>query len=305
MDSARRPAHRPPHRLGAAVAALAVAAGLAAVPASGAAAAGGTVSVLYAASLTQLMEQQVGPAFLKATGYTLAGLPAGSKQLAQEIASGQQRADVFISASPQPDAVLLAHPAHGAITWYATFASSPLVIGYNPRSRFAKALLKGPWYAVMREKGFRLGRTDPVLDPKGALTEKFMTAAASYYHQPHLVSQVLGPTENPSQVFAEETLVGRLQAGQLDAGFFYRNEAVTAHIPFITPPAALTMGALFTIALPAGGQDPAGAVAFVKFLLGPRGQALMRQAGLLFSAPTVFAEQVPKALWPVLYPWLG
>jgi molybdate/tungstate transport system substrate-binding protein len=39
-----------------------------------------------------------------------------------------------------------------------------------------------------------------------------------------------------SQFFPEQTLLGRLEAGQLDDGFFYSIEAREAGIPFIAPP---------------------------------------------------------------------
>jgi molybdate/tungstate transport system substrate-binding protein len=272
------------------------------------AAARGTVQVAYAGSLVQVMNTQIGPGFERATGYRFAGLPGGAQALAEEIASGQVRADVFVSAATGPDELLLRRPAHGAIAWYAPFASSPLVIGYNPRSRFAAALRRGPWYRVMAEPGFRLGRTDPRLDPKGALTVRFAEAAARYYHDPRLVQQVLGSPENPAQVFPEETLVARLQAGQLDAGFFYRSEAVAARLPYLTPPAALTFGALYTVALPAGGPDPAGAIAFVRYLLGPAARAMLVRDGFTLETPkavTTDPATVPAALRALLHVEVG
>ncbi|HLN41269.1 MAG TPA: hypothetical protein VK215_02380, partial [Acidimicrobiales bacterium] len=53
-------------------------------PATTAAKASGPVDVLYAGSLLDLMQQQIGPAFNKATGYTVSGFSAGSTALASE-----------------------------------------------------------------------------------------------------------------------------------------------------------------------------------------------------------------------------
>jgi len=48
-------------------------------------------------------------------------------------------------------------------------------------------------------------------------------------------------------VFPEETLVGRLQAGQLDArAFFYANEAKEAGIPTVTL-GAIQLAATYTV----------------------------------------------------------
>src|SRR5271167_380546 len=66
----------------------------------------GTVDVLYAGSFLDLMEQQVDPAFHRATGYTVSGFSAGSTALATEISGGTQVGDVFISASPAVNASL-------------------------------------------------------------------------------------------------------------------------------------------------------------------------------------------------------
>jgi molybdate/tungstate transport system substrate-binding protein len=188
------------------------------------------------------------------------------------------------------------------VRWYASFGTSPLVIGYNPQSRFASDLRSAAWYGVMTRPGFRLGRTDPKLDPKGALTLELVQRAAQYYHQADLRSRVLGPDDNPAQVFPEETLVGRLEAGQLDAGFFYTLEAVQAHIPYIAPPAAIALGAEYTITVVRGAPNPDGAAAFVAYLLGPQGKRIMTQDGLAVLAPRLSGDPAaaPATLRTVL-----
>jgi molybdate/tungstate transport system substrate-binding protein len=133
------------------------------------------------------------------------------------------------------------------VSWYINFARSEMVIGYNPNSRFAsdfQAAASGtkPWYQVLEESGLRLGRTDPILDPKGQATIYLMELAEKYYNQPGLAQKILGANENTSQIFPEEELVARLGAGQLDAGFFYINEAKAAHIPYIILPDQINLG---------------------------------------------------------------
>ncbi len=254
-------------------------------PPSQAAAAHGDVSVLYAGALVSLMEQRIGPAFNHAGGYRFQGFAGGSLALAHEIRGKVRRADVFISAAPSVNRGLMGAANGDWVRWYVPFAQAPLVIGYSGRSRFAPQWKSTPWYRIMAEPGFRLGRTDPKLDPKGALTIQLLHAAARYYHRPGLTGRLLGPQENPSQVFAEETLVGRLQAGQLDGGFFYSNEAVQAHIPFVTPPAAIDPKAVFTVTIVQGAPNPRGALAFVRFLLGSQGRSMLRRAGLTLVTP--------------------
>ncbi len=242
--------------------------------------AGSNVAVLYAGSLINLMQGSVGPAFDHATGDHFRGYAGGSKLLANEIAGHLRRADVFLSAAPGVNARLMGAKHGDWVRWYITFAQSPLVIGYNPRSRFAPLWHSRPWYVVLQTPGLRIGRTDPRLDPKGVLTVELMRRAQAYYHIPGLVRRVLGGRENSAQVFPEETLMGRLQSGELDAGFFYATETAAAGIPAVTLPPSITPKALYTISLVRNAPHPRAALAFVTFLLGPQGRTLMRTHGL-------------------------
>jgi molybdate transport repressor ModE-like protein len=132
------------------------------------------VNVLYAGSLVNLMEHGIGPAFDKATGDQFRGFGGGSTGLANQIKGKLRRGDVFISASPKADDILMGSANGDWVDYYITFAKSPLVIGYNPNSKFAADLKTKPWYEVLREPGIRIGRTDPKLDPKGALTVQLL-----------------------------------------------------------------------------------------------------------------------------------
>jgi molybdate/tungstate transport system substrate-binding protein len=197
---------------------------------------------------------------------------------------------VFISASPKVNDAL-SGPANGEwVRWYIHFARSPLVIGYNPASRFAADFKTKPWYEVLQEPGLRLGRTDPQLDPKGALTVQLMAHAEEVYGRPGLAQQVLGAPENPAQVLPEENLVGRLQSGQLDAGFFYSTETADLGLPAVALPAEVGLSAHYTVTILRDGANPAGAAACVAFLLGPQGRAVLAEHGLEAVKPEVSGD---------------
>jgi molybdate/tungstate transport system substrate-binding protein len=260
------------------------------------AAAHGPVDVLYAGSLVNLMERDLGPKFTAATGYQFSGFGAGSAQVANQIKGGVRQGDVFISASPQVNATLEGAGNGNWVSWYASFAKGNLVLGYNPNSRFAAQLRTEPWYQVIGRPGFQLGRTDPVLDPKGQLTVQALTQAADVYHD----SALLGLTKTTAGVFPEETLVGRLQAGQLDAGFFYSNEAREAGIPTVTL-GAIHLAATYTVTVLNRAPHASGAVAFVNYLLGSKGQGILTPHGLiLIKPPQLAGSGVPASLRPVL-----
>lgn len=244
------------------------------------ASAAGTVSVLYAGSLVNLMEHRIGPAFDQASGDRFQGYAGGSNLIANQIKGKLRQGDVFISANPKVNASLMGSANGDWVSWYISFAQSPLVVGYNLSSKFAADFKTKPWYQVLSEPGIRLGRTDPKLDPKGRLTLDLMKQAETVYKSPDLSQRVLGAPENPDEVLPEETLVGRLQSGQLDAGFFYSTETSDAKIPAISLPAAIAPRAVYTVTIVRDAPDPDGADRFVTFLLGADGQNLMRSHGL-------------------------
>ena len=96
-----------------------------------------TVDVLYAASLVNVMERGIGPGFDKLGGDHFRGYPGGSNDIAYQIKSILRSGDVFISAVPEVNDRLMG-PQNGSwVSWYITFAESPLVLGFNPTSRFA------------------------------------------------------------------------------------------------------------------------------------------------------------------------
>jgi molybdate/tungstate transport system substrate-binding protein len=239
----------------------------------------GTVSVLYAGSLVNVMEHDLGPAFTHADGYGFEGVGAGSTELVAQIKGGIRQADVFISASAKANAGLEGASNGDWESWYVTFARTPLVIGYNPSSRFASQLRSKPWYQVITEPGIRVGRTDPKLDPKGKLTVEALEEAARTLQMPSLAHAL-----SAFDVFPEESLVGRLEAGQLDAGFFYADEAQEQHIRTV-PLTPVAKSATYTVTILKRAPDRRGAQAFVSFLLGPRGRAILSRHGLVMLSP--------------------
>jgi molybdate/tungstate transport system substrate-binding protein len=96
----------------------------------------GTVQVLYAGSLGAVLEKTVGPEFEKSSGLTYQGEGQGSLGAAKMIFDGLRSPDVFISADAAVNDKVLMTPAKKLTDWYVTFASSAMVLGYNPNSKF-------------------------------------------------------------------------------------------------------------------------------------------------------------------------
>jgi molybdate/tungstate transport system substrate-binding protein len=235
----------------------------------------GTVSVLYAGSLVDYMENQLGPSFQRATGYGYQGYGGGSTEVANEIKGGVRQGDVFVSASAKADQALEGAANGGWVSWYSAFAASPLVLAYNRKSAFAAELRRGvPWYKVIAKKGILVGRTDPKLDPKGVLTVEAVEAAARKLHD-RALARALGSFS----VFPETALVGRLQAGQLDAGFFYQVEAASAHLVTV-PLTPVYKYAEYTLTVLNRAQNPIGGAALVRYLLNAARTYTLKRNGL-------------------------
>src|SRR6204780_612536 len=256
----------------------------------------GDVDVFSAGSLDTLMTKSVGPAFPAATGFTLVDPSHGSGTLAADIKNKTAVADVFVSASPTDDTILMGSANGNWVSWYAAFASSPEVLGYYPKSKFAKDLQTMPWYKVITLPGFRLGRTDPTQDPGGVLAAEALNETATAQNLPALKTLA---TEQ-SDVYSEDPEEGDIQTGQLDGAFLYEADAKPQATPYVKL-TGTNLAGQYTIPLINNAPHEAAAEAFIKFLLGPTGQAEMKADNFEIVSPAkVTGTGVPSALSSVL-----
>ena len=150
-------------------------------------AAGGSVNVFYAGSLVNLNENLVGPAFASASGYSYLGKGAGSGAIANQIKGKLATPDVVEFADPAVNSTLMGSANGNYVSWYMTFATSQLVIGFDPKSPVAMEFVqvqkhKLPFYKALQQKGLKIGRTDPNLDPKGYRAIWMANLTQKIYH---------------------------------------------------------------------------------------------------------------------------
>jgi molybdate/tungstate transport system substrate-binding protein len=290
----------------------------------------GKVFVMYAASLIKTFEQTLGlgPSYEKKTGYTYSGEGRGSVQIANMILDGQRRPDVFVSAGTIPIMKLMMtnNNADGGIRnqqlnqplaqWLVKFASAEMVIAYSPTSHFHLDLDKAkkgliPWYRALSQPGFKFGRTDPELDPKGYYMVIAAKLANTYYNDKNIKQSILGQDRNPRQIFPEETLTTTLETGQLDAIAAYKHEAIAKGLPYIRLPSQINLRdpafsdiyrkawyttntgktiygepIYFSVTIPeAIVNNLADAVSFVTYLLSSDGQHILQSQGLNYIKP--------------------
>jgi molybdate/tungstate transport system substrate-binding protein len=288
----------------------------------------GKVFVMYAASLIKTFENGVGPSFEKKTGYTYTGEGRGSVQIANMILDGQRKPDVFVSAGTIPIIKLMMNNTgiskqqqqqqqQPLVQWLVKFASAEMVIAYSPTSHFHLDLDKAKkgqisWYQVLSQPGFKFGRTDPELDPKGYYTVIAAKLANLYYNDQNIKQRILGQDRNPKQVFPEEALTTTLETGQLDAIAAYKHEAIAKGLPYITLPSQINLAnptysdfykrasytlntgkivygepIYFSATIPkATVNNLSGAVSFLMFLLSSDGEHILRNQGLNYIKPT-------------------
>jgi len=312
------------------IAAAAVVLCLFGIVAAPVAAAGGAVNVYYAASLKALNENSVGPAFQSQTGYTYQGFPNNSGLIVNELKAHLINPDVIEFADAGLNSQLMGSANGRIVKWYITFARTHLVIGFNPKSKFAPMFRrvqqhKLAWYKPLLAKGLKFGRTDPNSDPKGYRVIFAFNLAEKLFGLKNFATRVLGPIKNPDpkganslspQVFPEATLVSQLTSGNLDAGVFYLPEAQAAKIPYMGLPQSISFGnskyaklddtqhytnskgiritgspTYYTISIPSTVKNKAGAIAFAKFALSKKAAVLGARVGLQTVAHTIYGDK--------------
>lgn len=294
----------------------------------------GSASVAYAGSLQLVNDRFVGPAFTKATGMSYQGRGGGSFGVAQLIAGKQITPNVFESIGAAP--IKIVKPAF--TNWAIGFASSPLVVAYSSQSPFAaqlKAIAEGKkplldLFALLENPAFHLGRTNPQTDPQGQAFIFMLRLAAQRFHLPAgTAAKILGSINNPNQIFAEEAILSRLQAGQLDAASAFLPEAIQRHLPYIALPSAINLGdpadakaygtqrltlkngkvakgvplEIYVTTIKGTPSQEAG-IAFVKFLLSSTGEGIYAREGYTITKPVFWGKKasVPTAILSTLGP---
>jgi len=272
----------------------------------------------------------VAPAFQTATGLKYTGRAGPSDGLQAEISSGEITPNVFEAVGG--DNITPLFPKF--TKWYVQYAATSIVVAYNPKSKYAsqfKAIASGTkpiqdLFALMEKPGFKLGRTDPNLDPQGRGFIYMLELAQAQYHLPSdTVAKILGTTNladaNSPQIFDEAALPARLQAGQLDASSAYQSQAIQLHLPYILLPPAINLGdpALAThyhtasititgnvtkhgspiiINITTIGPPSSAGTAYVKYVLSQAGLALYKQGGYTLLPPTAFGtvSAIPSSI---------
>jgi molybdate/tungstate transport system substrate-binding protein len=294
---------------------------------------GKKVFVMYAGSLVKIFEDVIGPAFQNETGYTYVGEGKGSVQVTNLIRDGFRTPDIFVSAGTIPIMKLINNTTPPLAEWLLEFGSAEMVIAYSKDSPYYNDLEKArkgkiPWYDVVSKEGFKFGRTDPELDPKGYYAIITAKLANIFYNDMSIKERVLGEDRNPKQIFPEEILKTILESGQLDAVVAYKHEAISRGLPYITLPSEINLSdpafsdfykkanytlesdqktiygepVFFSITIPQSVKNKDGATSFVSFIISKNGSQILENQGLhpIITIPKGDTDKIPLPIKAVI-----
>ncbi len=255
----------------------------------------GTANLAAAGSLEGVIQTRLQPAFESTTKDSVVTKFAGSGALTEMVKDGEIDPGVFLSIGAGPIEALFPHRCR----YVMTLATDPLVLAYSPRSRYApqlNAIKDGqkPFkdlFTLLEQQGFRLRRTDPVVDAQGGYFILMLRLAERVYRLPTgTAARILGATgSNPigssTQIVDENALATEIASGTFDAGSDFLTEARQCHLDYIrlppsidfADPAELSRYASVTLRL-SGGEPLRGGLITLDdtFVLAPRDQPRSR-----------------------------
>ena len=158
---------------------------------------------------------------------------SASRVACMKVATQGREADVVLSADAELIDDLL---MPDATSFNVLFAQNGLVIAYNADSPLATELQHGtPWQKALSRGDWRIGIANPETAPVGyrALLALRLndTVAARELRLGGTIAAALRPEWQRPDV---TKLLAPLQAGDLDAAFVYRSEALQHGLPYVT-----------------------------------------------------------------------
>jgi len=257
---------------------------------------------------------------------------AGSRTCARKITDLGKPCDIMASADYTVIDNLLI-PDHAA--WDIAFATNEMAIMYRPDSRFAREINGSNWPDILLKEGVNYGHSDPNSDPCGYRTLLTWQLAEIFYDRPGLYQQLRQHCP-PRNIRPKETdLIALLESGELDYLFIYRSICEQHHMPYVTLPDQINLKSaryaefykqaevkisgkkpgewirkrgkpmIYGITICNNAPNRDAAIAFIRFLIGPEGRAIMAANGQPPLWPVRVsgdAAKLPPALQQVIPP---
>ncbi len=289
----------------------------------------GKLIIFHAGSLTVPVAKLAASFQAQYPNVTFETEAAGSRTTARKVSELGREADIVMSADYTViDNLLIPDFAD----WNVQFARNTMVIAYTDHSRYADEINGENWYEILTRDGVVYGHSDPNADPCGYRTLLVWQLAEAHYGVPGLYES-LEEHCPPENVRPKETdLLALLQSGDMDYAFEYRSIAVQHGLEFVELPDEINLSRVeqadfykqatvevsgtepgttitqvgkpivYGVTIPRNAPSPDLAIEFVKFLLGPEGQAIVEEAGQPPIVPPVASdkEALPLTLRPLV-----
>jgi molybdate/tungstate transport system substrate-binding protein len=291
----------------------------------------GNLVIFHAGSLTVPVDELAQAFQEKHPDVTFETEAAGSRTTARKVSELGRQADLVMSADYTViDTLLIPDFAD----WNVRFARNTMVVAYTDEAKFADEINSSNWYEVLPRDGVVYGHSEPDADPCGYRTLMVWQLAEKHYDAPGLYEKLDEncPPENIRPKSVE--LIALLESGDMDYAFEYRSVAVQHDLNFVELPEKINLSMVehadfysqaevelsgaepdetvtkkgkpivYGVTIPNNAPSPELAVAFVKFLLGPEGQAIMEEQGQPPIVPPVTADmdKLPDALQEMVEP---
>ena len=231
---------------------------------------------------------------------------AGSRTCARKITDLKRASDVMASADYTVIENLLL-PDYAE--WNISFATNEMAIMHREDSKYAKEINGKNWHEILLKEGVEYGHSDPNCDPCGYRSQLVWQLAEKHYRMPGLYKKLRDRCP-PRNVRPKETdLIALLEAGQIDYLFIYRSVCEQHKMPFVELPEEINLKSaahesfykqasikvtgkmpgefirktgkpmVYGITIPTNSPNKETAIAFVAFVVGPEGQAIMKRNG--------------------------
>jgi len=301
----------------------------AAMTLSGAQTAEPIVLTIFAAGTLAVPFKEVSAIFEKQNpNVTVHAQFGGSVMMAKKITDLHQDADLLAVADYNViPKYMFGNSPHAA--WYAGFARNAISFVYTDKSKYAGEINAQNWYKVLGRKGVEIGRSNPDTDPSGYQTVQMLSLAEKFYGDGGLEQRVLANAPLTNMRDTETSLISALQLGQIDYLAIYRSDALQHHLKFIDLPAKINLSdpaqtayyqhgvahtkngdlagkpIVYAVTMVNGSANAALAEKYVALLLGPQGQAVMKNNGFGEFNPAfaVHVEAIPAELKKLVKPW--
>ena len=295
-------------------------------------AAAAPILTIFAAGTLAAPFHAVDEAFTKAhPGTSVQAQFGGSVKMVKQITELHEHADIVAVAdySVIPKYLFGAAGSQRYAEWYVGFVGNAMTFVYTDRSKGAADITAQNWYDVLARPGVQIGRSNPDTDPSGYQTVQMLELAQRYYRKPGLARSILANAPPSNMRDTETELIGALESGQIDYLAIYRSDAKQHGFKYLRLPAAIDLSSpseagtyaaatahtangtlparpiIYALTIPRGAQSAQLATAYLQFLLGPAGRAIMASYGFTtFDRPYAVGEgAMPRPLRSLVRPW--